>query len=191
MNDADSTIKGLSVLRKFVGLAESQKLLAQIDRAEWSTELKRRVQHYGNRYDYSSRRVAPAAAVPPLPPWAANLIIDMLSSNATTRQFDQVIVNEYWPGQGIAPHIDAISSFTDEIASLSLGSTCVMTFSRPKTGGLVALLLEPGDLIVLRGEARYEWRHEIKPRKTDTWEGRKLPRGRRVSLTFRQLLQPI
>ena len=45
---------------------------------------------------------------------------------------DQVTVNEYLPGQGIAPHVDTHSAFEDGIASLSLGSSCVFTLQLHK-----------------------------------------------------------
>ena len=41
---------------------------------------------------------------------------------------DQLIVNDYAPGQGIPAHVDA-PLFTDTIISISLGSSCVMEFS--------------------------------------------------------------
>ncbi len=44
--------------------------------------------------------------------------------------FDQLIVNEYQPGQGISPHIDNKTLFSDIIVSLSLGSNAVMIFEK-------------------------------------------------------------
>lgn len=43
---------------------------------------------------------------------------------------DQVTVNEYTPGVGIAPHVDAHSSFTGSILSLSLLGSCCMVFRK-------------------------------------------------------------
>lgn len=45
---------------------------------------------------------------------------------------NQIIVNEYWPGEGISPHVDKLK-FADGIVSVSLGSTCAMIFR--KVGG--------------------------------------------------------
>ena len=45
--------------------------------------------------------------------------------------FDQVTVNEYPPGCGIAPHVDTHSAFTETILSLSLGDRCVIEFRHP------------------------------------------------------------
>jgi hypothetical protein len=49
------------------------------------------------------------------------------------------------------------------------------------------LHLPARSLLILTGEARYEWQHGIAPRRSDKIDGRMVPRGRRVSLTFRQV----
>lgn len=41
-------------------------------------------------------------------------------------KFNQLIINEYNPGQGINPHIDNPILFSSPIVSLSLGSDCIM-----------------------------------------------------------------
>jgi alkylated DNA repair protein alkB family protein 8 len=43
---------------------------------------------------------------------------------------DQLTVNEYTPGVGIAPHVDTHSSFTGSILSLSLLGSCIMVFKQ-------------------------------------------------------------
>lgn len=101
---------------------------------------------------------------------------------------DQVIINEYEPGQGITRHVDCEPCFGATVVSLSLGSTCVMEFSRKNTREVISYLLVPRSAMVLQGEARYEWMHAIPGRKSDLWHGEKLKRTRRVSLTFRQVI---
>ena len=54
----------------------------------------------------------------------------------------------------------------------------------------VPVWLPPRSLLVLRGEARYEWSHGIAPRKLDRVGGQLTRRGTRVSLTFRRVLPP-
>jgi hypothetical protein len=61
-------------------------------------------------------------------------------------------------GQGITPHVD-LAAFGDGIASVSLGAATVMDFVRAADGRSAAVLLQPGDLLMLHGEARYEWTH--------------------------------
>ena len=71
---------------------------------------------------------------------------------------------------------------------VGLGSACVMEFVRDGHSAR-ALLIEPRSAVVLSGEARRDWRHAIPARADDEWQGRTLPRGRRVSLTFRKMLE--
>lgn len=101
---------------------------------------------------------------------------------------DQIIINEYQSGQGISTHIDCVPCFSNTIASLSLGSPCVMDFAHSETGKKSSLLLEPRSLLVLSGDARYLWQHSIAGRKTDRFNGQTIQRTRRISLTFRKVL---
>ncbi len=181
---ADATLpSGLRLVRAWLAEGEGAALLAAIDAEPWGGELKRRVQHYGFRYDYKRRGVAAAERLGPLPAWAAPLAARLAAEGAFGREPDQVIVNEYQPGQGIAPHVDS-PAFGPVVASLSLGSGCAMGFEGPGGAGL-SLWLEPGSLLVLAGEARTAWRHGIAQRRSDVVDGARRPRGRRVSLTFR------
>jgi alkylated DNA repair dioxygenase AlkB len=181
-------IPGLHYLPEFIGPAREQELLAVIDRQPWLTELRRRVQHYGYRYDYKGRKVTPEMYLGPLPDWARALAEELRLRGLMPRTADQLIVNEYEPGQGIAPHVDCVPCFADTIASLTLGSSCLMEFTHVKTRAKIPLFLAARSLVVLTGEARYDWRHAIPGRKSDQHEGRSVARGRRVSLTFRNVL---
>ena len=101
---------------------------------------------------------------------------------------DQLIVNEYLPGQGITNHVDCESCFDDVIVSLSIGSPAVINFvHKDDKSRVIPLLLESRSLMVITGPARYEWMHGIKGIKNETWEGNKFPRRRRLSLTFRKV----
>jgi len=179
---------GLVYIPGFIDPAEEETLLRKIDGQSWLNDLKRRVQHYGYRYDYRARTVSRDLYLGPLPDWLA-VYADILCGNGIFPQPpDQVIVNEYLPGQGIAPHIDCVPCFTDTVVSLSLASTCVMDFVRPGGKERAYLFLELGSLLVLTGDARYKWTHAIAPRKTDKVDGAIITRGRRVSLTFRKAI---
>ena len=46
---------------------------------------------------------------------------------------DQLIINEYEPGQGISHHVDKTTFFKDGIVSLSLSSDCTMEFKNRAT----------------------------------------------------------
>jgi len=101
---------------------------------------------------------------------------------------DQVIVNEYLPGQGISAHVDCVPCFGPDVAAISLGSACTMDFTSLEGGVKAPVRLEPGSLCVMTGPARYEWRHAIAARKSDLTDAGRIPRGRRVSVTFRTVL---
>ncbi len=181
-------ISGLTYIPDFISAQEQDFLLAQIDQQSWLTDLKRRVQHYGYKYDYKARTVGNDAYLGPLPDWLLSLSKKLHNDGIFPSAPDQAIVNEYLPGQGISAHIDCVPCFAGTIASLSLGSPCIMEFSNPKTGEKKSIILEEGSLIVLSGPARYEWQHAIPARKSDIINGIKTERTRRVSLTFRNVI---
>ncbi|WP_345228167.1 alpha-ketoglutarate-dependent dioxygenase AlkB [Hymenobacter koreensis] len=188
-NSIGSAVKGLQYLPDFIAPRLQARLLELIDGSPWMDDLKRRVQHYGYRYDYKSRRVDRAQYLGPLPSWceyyaqqfhAAGYFVDAPP--------DQVIVNEYEPGQGIAPHIDCTPCFDDTVISISLGSSCTMNLSRADDPSITFdQVLMPGSAIILQDEARFQWRHGIKPVKADIIDGKRNARQRRVSLTFRKV----
>jgi len=162
--------------------------MAHIDRAGWIKDLKRRVQHYGYRYDFRERRVTEGSYLGALPDWLLPIARRLVADGFFAAMPDQVIVNEYQPRQGIAPYVDCEPSFGDTIASLSLGSACLMEFRKAGQSERLDHLLEPRSLLILSGEARYGWKHGIAARKTDVVDGVKRPRARRMSLTFRTVV---
>ncbi|KAK1277749.1 hypothetical protein QJS04_geneDACA007292 [Acorus gramineus] len=113
--------------------------------------------------------------------------------------FDQLIANVYEPGEGICGHVDLLR-FEDGIAIVSLESTCVMHFSQSKEEIVdedgypmkVPVLLNPGSLVLMSGEARYLWKHEINRKPGhQVWEGEEIHQKRRTSVTLRKLCQHI
>lgn len=186
-------VPGLRFLEGWVTHEEEARLLTAVDAAPWLQELRRRrVQHYGWRYDYRRRSVDPDLYLGPLPAWAASLAARLHATGLMPEMPDQLIVNEYLPGQGIARHVDCEPCFGPVIASLSLGSGCVMEFTHLETRECIPVFLPPRSLVVLGDAARYEWAHAIRPRKQDPGpDGVMIPRGRRVSLTFRRILRGV
>ena len=181
-------ITGLSYIADYIDESTEAALLEVIDSQPWMNDLKRRVQHYGWRYDYKARNVTSDLRIGALPDWLQSYAVRLQQGGLFTEMPDQVIINEYQPGQGISAHIDCVPCFADSIASLSLGSPCVMDFTHSKTGEKSSLLLEPRSLLVLTGDARYVWQHAIAGRKTDRYQGQIISRKRRISLTFRKMI---
>ena len=175
---------GAALVLDFVTPAEEQRILLRIGQAPWLTELRRRVQHYGFRYDYrGANRPVPAT---PLPRWA-EVMGDRLRPHFADTLPVQCIVNEYRPGQGIGMHADH-HDFGPIVASLSLGTDWPMRFRR--RGGAYSrtglhndqvVVLPRRSVIVLGGAARTAWMHGIDPADAA------LQGSTRVSATFRTL----
>lgn len=187
-NDPDDLpdIPGLHYLPDYINKDQERRLITAIDQREWLTEIKRRVQHYGYRYGYSltDKKLKPADA---FPRWAANLSRKIVSDKLMKEIPDQLIVNEYEQGQGISPHVDHEELFGETIISISLGSACIMEFIHVETRDRAMLLLEPRSALVMGGDARHQWMHTIPHRKMDIYQGQKIQRKRRLSLTFRNV----
>ncbi len=173
-------IPGLTYIPDFITRDVESALITEIDAQPWLNDLKRRVQHYGYKYDYKARTVTNEAYLGPLPSW-----IEPIAQKLSFKP-DQAIVNEYLPGQDISAHVDCVPCFGHTIASLSLGSGAIMQFTN--NGEKQEIYLEPRSLIVLSGEARYQWKHAIPARKSDMVGDFKIGRNLRLSLTFRTVI---
>jgi len=193
---------GLLYEPEFVDADEEDGLLHEIDSedAPWLSDLSRRVQHYGFKYDYRARRIVRSMHLGPLPGWLRDLadkVTGFVESNEgfesvePLQPFDQAIINEYEPGQGISAHVDCEPCFGPVVATLSLGSAVEMQFEHIRTGVRKPVHLEQRSLAVLTGETRYEWNHSISNRQSDpppNGRGQRMQRRRRVSITFRSVI---
>lgn len=181
---------GLIYLPDFISKAEERAVVMLLDdpnQAKWSHELSRRVQHFGYRYDYKLRALTSADKIADPPEFIRALGQRLVDLEYFITPPDQVIVNEYEPGQGISPHIDRETCFGPAVASLSIGSEIVMDF-RSQSGKAGSLLLRPRSLVVLSEDSRFRWKHSIAARKRDVMLGQEYLRSRRISLTFRTVL---
>ena len=191
-----ANVTGLTLDPDFITDAEEAAIIKEIDQAEWSDELQRRVQHYGWRYDYASKQIDPSMHLGPLPAWA-DKVAERLVDAGYFRDGppDQVIVNEYVGDQGISRHVDSRTSFTGVVAMVSLLETWEMVFQERDSKAKVTKKLERRSATILEGDARYRWTHEIPKRKSEPGSVKpgnkrasRIPRERRISLTFRKVM---
>ena len=180
-------VSGLLYIPEFITQMQEDWLLEQIDECEWSNAIARRTQHYGYRYDYRAKSVSKADYLGPLPRWADAVAKLIHTDGLMPALADQCIVNEYEAGQGIGSHIDCEPCFGGVVVSLSLGSLATMDFTRGEEK--VSVRLDRRSLVVIRGDARYLWKHGISKRKTEMVSGKTVQRGRRVSLTLRTIVE--
>lgn len=181
-------IPGLSYVPDFITDGDAVALMDTIYIQPWLSDLKRRVQHYGYKYDYTAKTIGDDAYLGSLPTWLSGLCQRLYREQIFTSIPDQVIINEYFPGQGISFHRDIVSCFGETVASLTLGSPAIMQFRNLATGEKREAWLEERSLVVISGEARYDWQHSVPARKSDCFKGAEIPRGTRLSLTFRTLI---
>ena len=181
-------IPELIYVQDYISSLDEATLIEQLDQQTWLSPFKRRVQHYGYLYDYKKRTVTEDMFLGILPDWLESIALRLHADGHIDDIPDQVIINEYVPGQGIALHVDCEPCFGDTILSLSLGSDCVMGFSHLHSEAVHRQLLQAGSLVVMKKEARYEWQHGIAARKTDKINGLTVKRKRRLSLTFRKVV---
>ena len=195
-SEPENLPEGLFYFENFINAIDAEKLLSIIDTQPWLFDLQRRVQHYGFKYDYKARKIDSSMHLGPLPDWLIPFEERVRDKTAellnVDHVFDQAIINEYEPGQGISPHVDCEPCFGEVVATLSLNSDAQMDFSRPTLGEKISKLLETNRLAILTGQVRHEWQHSIPARKSDpadtSFNRGVNKRKRRVSVTFRSVL---
>ncbi|XP_044951305.1 alkylated DNA repair protein ALKBH8 homolog [Hordeum vulgare subsp. vulgare] len=203
-------VRGLWLCAAFLSPDEQSRLLAAIQREEWFSDAHNQAMRFGDLPPWAvelSALVREAICVGSVDDasvgtgWmnededACPLPSDLLWREPL---FDQLIANTYKPGEGICAHVD-LMRFDDGIVIVSLESACVMRFSREgavcdtqKPGESectnVSVYLNPGSLVVMSGDARYHWKHEINRKPgAQLWNGRELEQQRRTSVTLRKL----
>ncbi|PHS63362.1 MAG: alpha-ketoglutarate-dependent dioxygenase AlkB [Flavobacterium sp.] len=182
-------IIGLEIYPNFITPKEEIELINSIDNSSWLKDLKRRVQHYGYKYDYRARKIDNSLYIGELPNWSKEIYNKIIDKQIINFVPDQAIINEYEIGQGISSHIDCEPCFGDTIISLSLGSSCIINFERSlNSKHKIGLFLEPRTLVVMKKESRYNWFHGIPQRKSDKFDNEITKRKRRISLTFRKVI---
>ena len=183
-------IRGLYYFCGFLEEHAQRAFIKCIDTRPWRTDLERRVQHYGWRYDYRTRTVTQDMDLGPLPDWVADVASRLYSETKLFERVpDQAIVNEYRPGQGIALHADR-QCFGDTVATLSLGDDWEMRL-RPVRGTAKEdrrIMLARGSVLILTADSRSRWMHGIDRRRMERSTIGQRERQRRLSLTFRTML---
>ena len=179
--NAASPLRGLCYIADYLTPVTEALLLEAADAHEWQMFVDHGVQVCGYHYNHGKRE---AYQIGQLPVWAAELARRLWREGIAPDLPNQLVVNDYPIGRGIFPHIDP-DAFGDVVISVSLGSSCVMRFSPVGSGVAEEHFLERRSVIVLSGDARWNWTHEIPARAVDHWGTDERPRSRRVSLTYR------
>lgn len=179
-------LPGLGCQDEYVSAADEAALVAFIDMQPWSPELLRRRQWYGWAYGDTALGRPDEYQPQPMPDCFNALARRLHADGHFPGVPDRALVNEYFPGQGIGAHKDRDAEHIATVAIISLGSAVMMDFTRPGYPTR-SHYLHPRSLVLMRGEVRHKWLHGIVGRKSDRVGGLVVPRGRRLSLTFRHV----
>ena len=181
----ETAVPGLFLYPNFIDEAKEAQLLNEIDSQTWIVDYLRRLQYYGYRneldkpYDLIKFPVA-------MPPLIEQLSHEIVAQKIILLQPDQVIINEYTPGEGIKPHKDR-AYYENQICGVNLGSSCIMRFIRGANLEIIDVEIPRRSLYVMQDDARKKWKHGIPPRKKDVVQGHVQHRERRVSITYRKV----
>jgi alkylated DNA repair dioxygenase AlkB len=163
--------------RECAGLAQTIATLPLAHAEYKQFTARRRVIHFGGRYDFSNSELLAAGPIPDALLPLRERIARVASLEA--QDFTHAMVAEYQPGVQLGWHRD-VPDF-EVVAGVSLGSPARMQFRPYPPKDLSRrqyfnATLEPGSLYLLRGPARWEWQHRVPP----------VPQLR-YSITFRTL----
>ena len=187
-------IPGLFYCPDQISTAEMKQLSEFLDTLTWkplsASKNSRVVQHYGFAYDYKDRNIRqPTDPIPLELMSLRNRLTELCETLLLKQEFNQCIVNNYNPGQGISPHVD-VRDYGPVIGCFSLGESpdtgAMMRFTNPKNEHH-DLWVEAGSLYIMSGEARYRWKHSMPSRFNDEVHGENVARDRRISVTFRHV----
>ncbi|KAG5464024.1 hypothetical protein LSCM1_00203 [Leishmania martiniquensis] len=185
------TISGLAVFQNVLAEEEEMAIIRYLDNPHpfpaWKeSQSGRRKQDYGPRRNFKRKKLK-AANIPAMP-LALKEVFTVISSKVEectgkAYQIAEVSVLEYVEGRmsNFDPHVDDTWLWGDRIAGLNLNEACVMTFVNPD--GLCCDVFFPRrSFFLMSGTCRYKWMHGIRPEHV---------RGRRISLSFRELSNEI
>lgn len=142
---------------------------------------KRKVAWYGDQpFEYSYSNTTKLAL-----PWTSSLIkLKKLIEEKSGESFNSCLMNLYHNGsEGMAWHSDGEKDLKKNgaIASVSFGAERNFSFKHKTTKEKVAMLLEHGSLLIMKGTTQSHWLHRLPPTKR--------PFKERVNLTFRTIVE--
>jgi alkylated DNA repair dioxygenase AlkB len=166
-------MQGLTYIQNYITQEEEFDLISEIIKRPWNETSNRRTQHYGFKaFSVSSK----LESVDPIPDFLIDLKLRI--ERDTGNKFDQCVINEFKPGQGVLPHVDHIYLFDNMIVTVSLGSNANMIFSKGKIAEKI--VLEKRSILMLEDEARYNFQKCIPALKSNI-------QNTRISITFRKV----
>ena len=141
---------------------------------------KRKVAWYGSQeFEYTYSKITKKANL-----WTTELLLlKKLIEKKTGETFNSCLLNLYHSGEeGMAWHSDGEKDLKKNgaIASVSFGAERKFAFKHKQTKETIALNLEHGSLLIMKGATQTNWLHRLPPTK-------KVDEAR-INLTFRTII---
>ncbi len=168
----------------------NQYLYALLNNIEWRNDeafimgkhfiTKRKVAWYGDRpFEYSYSNTTKHAL-----PWTDELLtLKSVAEEKSGETFNSCLLNLYHSGEeGMAWHSDGEKDLKKDgaICSLSFGAERKFAFKHKRTKDTIALTLEHGSMLIMKGSTQTHWLHRLPPTKK--------VQTPRVNLTFRTIV---
>lgn len=198
-NTNTKTVPGLKYYPEYLTKDEEKELLKLIHDSKELTSIthstdSRKVIQYGYTYSYDRSGVTKCDPIPDI--YKKLIETERVKKVIGTEfAFDQLIINQYLPGQGISPHIDHTKYFGEIVFCISIGADTLVEFTQKKnefTKGDDTQYIAPRSAYAMTGDLRYKWYHAISGSKRTAGRNMGDPayEGVRYSLTFRKVIVP-
>lgn len=191
MSFSHKIIKGLYYIPNVINPTFTNSIIQQLDSNVWKSirySHSRKVQQYGYVFNFETKETnEPGPEFTPLISKFAILLQEICKTINITKEpgyFNQCIVNNYEPGQGFLKHIDTLT-YGDTIGCFTINTGAIIKFSKDDL--FYNLYTEPNSLYIMTGESRYDWYHEMPNTTFDIDNDTIVERGRRLSITFRNV----
>lgn len=175
-----SRVPGLFIVSPCVTRVEEATVMSRVDAGG---EL-RGVRIYGPADPYS-------VAVTEIPEWL-NAISKRVTGldDVSWEAPSHVVAENFDPGVGHSPRSDDANTFGPTVAIVSMGSTCVMTFTDKRSGMTEDVSVPRRSCVLITGDARLSHTYTIAPRRSDRDPATRCTekRTRRVALKFRDFI---
>ena len=147
---------GLVVVPDFLNKSEEDNIISNIPVTKIiKGSTRNSIRRYGSNTPYKNQMISDA-----IPEYLDNIALKIVNSGFLINKPSSISINEYLPGNSIAPHIDSLES-GPEITIVSLLSDAIMVLALNNESHSV--IVPARSLLQLKHEIRYKWTHSIMP----------------------------
>lgn len=158
--NSKSTLTGLGLILipDFLTESEEKEIVSQIPESQYKKRTSERnsIRRFGSNIPYKNQIESNI-----IPDYLDKIAQKLVDNKLLLVKPNSVSINEYLPGNAIAPHIDSIES-GPIITILSLLSDATMVLNHP-TKEEQQILVPRLSILQLKNEIRYSWTHSILP----------------------------